>query len=802
MIKRITKMKKNLKKVYRRFLYTYYYDTLELKDDMIIFESYLGADLSGNPYYLLLETLKRKDINNVYVSANKDNLKKVKRFLEEKNLITEVTLVEKNSLKYRRILAEAKFLVNNSTFPSFYIKKEGQIYLNTWHGTPLKTLGKSRNSEIATIGNMQRNFLMSDYIIYPNEFTYNKMINDFMLTKGENTKHFVSGYPRNAIFKDIKFQKETKRALKLNEKKVIVYMPTYRGLSSNFVDKNDIEEYLKELDGLLAKDTIFYVKLHSLISAQLNFDCFENIKPFPQQFETYEFLSIADILVTDYSSVFFDFANTKRKIVLFTYDKEDYLRDRGMYLDIEELPFPQVDNIKNLASELTKPNDFNDYSDFLKNYCQYDSLKTTSNVYDMFYKSRTKNLKLMNQEKNDRKENVLIFRGSLPQNGITTAMNNLLNNVDLKGKNYFISLYASKVKKRKAELLNLPKDVDYIPMMGKLNSRLAEYIIYRIYLKTNLQINFVEKIISRMFKREIRRLYTGINFDYVIHFTGYDSKMIHLLSEMDSQKTIFVRNDLVLEYNEKKNCHKPSLIKAYNSYDFIAIVHEHLRASLKQWGVDTSKVLPVPNIHDYEKVLKKAEDSFILDDNTKVNFENDKVYEAYSKDAVKIINIGRFSKEKGHFRLIDAFTEAQAKNIDKKMQLWILGGYGALYEETVDYAGKSKYSDSIFIIKSLSNPYPLLKKMNLFVMSSEYEGFPNVIIESLILKIPVVSTSIPGVKEFLEQGYGYLVENSKEGLEYGIQKYLNGELKESNFDFIKHNKFAKSQFATLVKDGD
>ena len=79
---------------------------------------------------------------------------------------------------------------------------------------------------------------------------------------------------------------------------------------------------------------------------------FKHIKRFPSNYETYDFLNICDVLVTDYSSVFFDFACTRKKIVLFPYDKEEYLQDRGMYFSMDELPFPQVVDIVSLLEEL------------------------------------------------------------------------------------------------------------------------------------------------------------------------------------------------------------------------------------------------------------------------------------------------------------------------------------------------------------------------------------------------------------------------------------------------------------------
>ena len=71
-------------------------------------------------------------------------------------------------------------------------------------------------------------------------------------------------------------------------------------------------------------------------------------------------MNIADVLITDYSSVFFDFAITTKKIVLFTYDEEEYLAERGMYLELSDLPFPRVKTLDNLLDELRTPIEYDD----------------------------------------------------------------------------------------------------------------------------------------------------------------------------------------------------------------------------------------------------------------------------------------------------------------------------------------------------------------------------------------------------------------------------------------------------------
>lgn len=85
------------------------------------------------------------------------------------------------SVAYYHALSRAGYLVNDTSFPGRFIKKEGQIYLNTWHGTPLKKMGRDNRPEMVTMGNVQRNLLDSDYLVFPNQFMEEKMSGAYML---------------------------------------------------------------------------------------------------------------------------------------------------------------------------------------------------------------------------------------------------------------------------------------------------------------------------------------------------------------------------------------------------------------------------------------------------------------------------------------------------------------------------------------------------------------------------------------------------------------------------------------------
>lgn len=444
--------------------YIKYYDSFGINKKLILLESEHGKKIDGNIFYILryLSQNERYDEYKIYLSTMGRNLNKFRQLLDKHNM-SNINLVVLASDEYMRLLASAKYLINDTSFGPYFIKKEEQIYLNTWHGTPLKTLGKSDRSNFHNIGNIQKNFVISDYLLYPNEYTMQHMIEDYMLENISSGKYILAGYPRNEIFFDESASVSLRKKLELKDFRIYVYMPTYRGDFNNKEDTRGsvyLSYYLYELDKMLSDSEILYVNLHPLAQKTVNFKNFKHIQKFPSECEVYEFLNIADVLITDYSSVFFDFVLTEKKIVLFTYDEEEYLQERGMYMKMEELPFPRVNNIRDLLSELRSPKKYSDKA-FRELFCKYDNSRASQQLCDFVILNENTNL-IVKKIPDNGKENVLIYAGNLSSNGITTSLRNLMNVIDLNKRNYYISFIQEKVGKKNSHNLKTFPEVAII----------------------------------------------------------------------------------------------------------------------------------------------------------------------------------------------------------------------------------------------------------------------------------------------------------------------------------------------------
>lgn len=324
----------------RRFIYGYCYNLmrnhLALKAHHVLLESHHGSAFGGNPYHLAAHLVSNPEYRHLHLIMV--GPPEQAQWLRQRLPTANMTTVKPGSLRYAYHLATSKWLISDVTFPLYFNRRTSQKYLNTWHGTPLKTLGRDSESNVGLhLVNIQRNFLHTSFIIAPNPHTEEVLLNAYCL-KGIYAGHMLhTGYPRNdPLIRSRKPASSGHHA---------VYMPTWRGsLSDRQSDSQqqltELTELLDDLDRQLPDSTTLWVKLHPMVVGRISLDRFRRIKPFPKDVEAYEHLATCDILITDYSSVFFDFAATRRPIIRYIPDEAHYEADRGFCLDPGSLPFP------------------------------------------------------------------------------------------------------------------------------------------------------------------------------------------------------------------------------------------------------------------------------------------------------------------------------------------------------------------------------------------------------------------------------------------------------------------------------
>lgn len=313
---------------------------------IIVFESFLGKQFSDNPR-AIYEYLKEHEFPyKLYWSVDK----KYVHHFSDKNL----QCIRRFSIKWLFIMPRASFWVTNSRMPLWIPKPKSTTYLQTWHGTPLKKLAADMDEVYmpgTTAEKYKRNFIKEaknwDYLISPNAYSTEIFRRAFQFDK----EVLETGYPRNDYICKYNDQETAKKlAMELNipvHKKVILYAPTWRDNQFFTTGKYrfDINLDLNLLKQRLEDDYVILFRLHYLISENLDLSAFDGFSyDMSNHKDIRELYVMADILITDYSSVFFDYSNLRRPMIFYVYDMEEY-RDklRGFYFDFEqEAPGPLV----------------------------------------------------------------------------------------------------------------------------------------------------------------------------------------------------------------------------------------------------------------------------------------------------------------------------------------------------------------------------------------------------------------------------------------------------------------------------
>lgn len=547
-VKGFIKSKGKLRKVLKRLpiisvmlkrgnvYYTHLYEKAQVQPKTILFESKHGDDIAGNIFALLKELSKDtyKDYKVMLAIAlkNKAAFKKLLDSYKIKN----VNMIDINSKEYVLALASAKYLITDTSFPPYFIKKKEQVYLNTWHGTPLKAMGRIVPKREYALGNVQRNFLIADYLLFQNDFSRDMFLRDYMIKDLYPGNILVSGYPRNSTLLNEKRRKQIRKDGKLEDKKVIVYMPTWRGLlhkKKNDQQLKQLKKFFTELDGRLADTEVFYVKLHPYVKDMIDYTSYSHIREFPVKYETYDFLCASDVLVTDYSSIMFDYGVTKNKMILFAYDKDEYLKERGLYLDLDELGLPIVETVDGLIDELRA--EYKEYKEFFDKFCSNDRPDTPKRVCDILLQGHEENDKLPTAEdglkpehiKPSGKKKVLVFMKGLKRDLESKNRINMINSIDTSKYDVYICMKTNEVKKNSCLLSTLKEDISYIPIMYNVGFRRAEYLRIKAMGKL-LRNKAYSKCADMVMSRERRKYFGDAEFDYVIHYSCLEHMVLHL----------------------------------------------------------------------------------------------------------------------------------------------------------------------------------------------------------------------------------------------------------------------------------
>ncbi len=401
------------------------------------------------------------------------------------------------------------------------------------------------------------------------------------------------------------------------------------------------------------------------------------------------------------------------------------------------------------------------------------------------------------------KKNIVFYSGDLEKNGLTISCANLLHTLNQEESNYAVLYCRSRLYDRVQDLQVFPENTalfDFERCRCLAFCEQLPYILWKMLKK--LPYRFVEKTMKTMAERNARRMFGNSRIHTAVQFSGYHDEMIETMGKLPCNRVIYVHSDMEKEMKLKGNTDCGLLSRAYCEYDSVAVVTEGILPGVERIaaafeGEKKAHIVLSKNVIAQKRILELGRKELEFNTATVMNRPKEELEQMLSSGKKKFISIGRFSAEKAHDRLIQAFEMFHKEN--PETCLIIVGGYGNLWGQTVRQAEASSCADSIFLIRYMSNPYPLLARCDYFVLASLYEGFGLVLAEADILGVPCFSTDIPGPRKFMQQYGGCLVENSMTGIMAGFTACLMGEIpKKLSVDYEDYNKEAVEQFHMLV----
>lgn len=351
---------------------------MSMKDNWIVFESFLGKNYSDSCKYIYEYLYKKygSDFRYIWVVNNKQT-----------DIPGGATKVKYLGIGWFYYTSRAKYYVNNMRQPIWLNRRKGSIFLETWHGTPLKKLVFDMEDVHSATPEYKMNVYAQSrkwtYLISDNPFSTEVFERCFLYPA---ERIIQTGYPRNDILYSPDRESISTRIKKRlgipADKNVILYAPTWRDDEYygpgryQFALKLDLHRMKEQL----GDKYVLLLRTHYFIADAIDtsgLDGFAwNVSKYDDIAELY---LISDICVTDYSSVFFDYANLKRPILFYVYDFDKY-RDklRGFYIDMEtELPGPLLKTETELLDAIIHIEDVkNRYKDryhrFYEQFCCID----------------------------------------------------------------------------------------------------------------------------------------------------------------------------------------------------------------------------------------------------------------------------------------------------------------------------------------------------------------------------------------------------------------------------------------------
>ena len=521
----------------------YYYN--EPLDEKAIVMIGLGKNVRGNMQYILNELNYSDDFKDfrIYVRTVDETDAIVRNYIEQNHWTRTIPVL--NDQTYSRIMESSKYMITEVFFSEAWIKREGQVYISIWHGTPLKKLGLAKQFRNRHKGGVvQRNFIEADYLMYPNEYTRKNMLESYGVTQLMNGQIIMNGYPRTGgmIAASLSPQENLRNRLAPNNEHLYAYMPTFRDyipLEECVQQSKDLLDYLDEN---LRDDQILYVNLHHKLNDSIQYDNYKHVRRFPADVDSYKLLALTEALISDYSSVFFDYLALRRQIILYVNDYELYRKKRGVYMDLMDLPFDKAFSFEDVLNAINRGKTYDDET-VHSEFCSYDTPENAKKICQLV-SGKTADLHLESIQKNNKKR-ILIYSDAFGPVKSTKQLLAYTRSYDREKYEVYLSCSYDKTTECKSSAYPLlfenpvigSEDNPHLSSVGKG--------VLALYHSNKISFNQAMDYLKYDYSLMLLRMFGHTRFDTVILYDIENPEKLIALAQTDANKVLFLPDHIV-----------------------------------------------------------------------------------------------------------------------------------------------------------------------------------------------------------------------------------------------------------------
>lgn len=788
-----------------------------VRTDHVLYESFAGNGVGCNPEAIFRHLIDHPDhrhLTHIWAIADDTALA---AFRAEFDGHPRVKAVRRGSGEYVAALATSGYLVNNATFPPSFGKRPGQVYLNTWHGTPLKHMGLDMPDGAYESANTLRNFLMADYLLAANPFMAETMYEDaYRLANIYQGRLIEEGYPRidrQRLSDDEVASLRARlrdRGLAIGDRRIVLFAPTWRGTSFSNPDQDidALAAQVAQLQGALGDEFVVLLKTHQVVHAHASGRPGLARILMPDTIPANVALGLADALVTDYSSIFFDYLATGRPIAFLTPDAAEYQETRGTYMPLDELPGPVSSDPAAVGAallELLGGARHEHYDAWAARFVPFDDGHATERVVDIVFGRHEAGYRVRPVRRDDRIR-LLFYLGGMRSNGITTSALNLLSSLDPAVYDVTALMAHFRSPVARENQLRVPSHVRQVFRIGGMNGSKAVQLRRRVddwrgSPRGPRDAGWHEQL----WDDELIRVLGEARFDWAADFSGYSPFWGNLvLHAPAATHAVWLHNEMASDRDRTvggKARMRRSLglvFSLYRHFDQLVSVSPSLTALNR---TELAEFAPPERFHTVRNLpdVQRAVDGVQLPLTSIL--EDDEEPPAWfgslgADDGTRwFVSVGRLSPEKNHARLLRSFARVHADHPEAR--LLIVGG-GPLADDLRAQIAETGLADAAFLAGARRNPYPILAAADCFVMSSRYEGQPMVLLEAALCDLPIVSTAFASVEDALPPGAIRVVAQDDAALADGMRAFLDGDVPASHLDAAAYTDAVMAEFAAVA----